>query len=422
MNRELLKNRKYVYLLSAQTVSNLGDWLNILALFALIGLKWHASPLALSIAMLCLAVPSIIFGSFVGTIADRFDRKTLMITADLLRAAVVLGIIFSTQLWQVYILLCMKSIFSAVFEPAKEGKLKEIVSDDLMQPAVATSELVNNGAKIIGPILSGILVAGVGIQWSFYLDSFSFVLSALLLIGVPRTKKIVEVESADKKEGPGFFRQFTDGFAFLKQKPALLVGLFVFSLMMLVLQISDSQMIILLREIQGDPVSIMGWIMAASGAGVIGASMILNRKEIHSYLRVLSLSSVGLGLGYVFSGTFIHLPVIWISTLYPILGVVMGFCFGMALIPFNVMAQKMTPDRYTGRVFGTIGSVTTLAVVIGMLSGGLLSEAFGVIFTYIFAGSLLVLVGIIVYSLRRRLQGRDVHAEGNTGAHRKAEG
>ncbi|HEX7063922.1 MAG TPA: MFS transporter [Bacillales bacterium] len=421
MNRKLLKNREYVYLLSAQTVSNLGDWLNILALFALIGLKWEASPLAISIAMLCVAVPSIIFGSFAGTIADRFDRKTLMVIADLSRAAVVLGVIVSTELWQVYILLCVKSVFSSLFEPAKEGKLKEIVSDDLMQPAVATSELVNNGAKIVGPILSGVLVAGIGIQWSFYLDSLSFVLSALLLIGVPRTKRVIEAKKAENKAGSGFGRQFKDGFAFLKQKPVLLTGLFVFSLVMLVLQISDSQIIILLRQIQGDPVNILGWMMSGSGAGVIAASMILNLKEIRSYLRALSLSSIGLGMGYMFAGVFIHLPVIWLSLLYPISGVITGFCAGMAVIPFNVMAQKMTPDRYTGRVFGTINSMTTLAAVIGMLSGGLLSEAFGVIFTYIFAGSLLVLVGFIVYSLRRRLQGGDVHAESHTRAYRKAE-
>lgn len=411
-----------MFLLSAQTVSNLGDWLNILALLALIGLKWDASPIAISIAMLCLAVPSIFIGSFAGVIADRVDRKYLMIAADVLRAVVVIGVILSTQLWQVYILLCLKSMFSAVFEPAKEGKLKEIVRYDLLQPAVSTSELVNNGAKIVGPIISGILVAAVGIKWSFYLDSFSFIVSALLLIGVPRTKKSAPavVEAGRKKTG--LFKQFIEGFSFMKRTSALLAGLIVFSLVMLVLQIADSQFIVLLRIVPGDTVHILGYLMAGSGAGVIIASVILNVKEIRSYMTTLSLSSIGVGVAFFLAGALIHFPTIWVATLYPVFGLCAGFSFGMALIPFNVMAQKKTPDHMTGRVFGTINSVATLATVVGMISGGVISTAFGVITTYIFSGGTLALVGLIVYIGRRRLEGGEKYAKGHTGASRKAQG
>ncbi|HEU5140336.1 MAG TPA: MFS transporter [Bacillales bacterium] len=421
MNRELLKNRKYVYLLSAQTVSNLGDWLNIVALMALIGLKWHASPLAVSAAVLCLAVPSIVFGSFAGTIADRFDRKFLMIMADVLRAVVVIGVVFSTQLWQVYLLLCIKSVFSALFEPAKEGKLKEIVKDDLMQPAVATSELVNNGAKIVGPILSGIFVAAVGIQWSFYLDSLSFLLSAFLLIGVPRTTRTTPDMAEHDGNKLGFFKQFTEGFVFLKAMPSLLMGLVVFSLVILTLQISDSQIIILLREIPENPIDILGYSMAASGAGMVIAAILFNKKEIRHFMKVLSWSGIFLGVAFILMGLLIHLPVLWVTILFPVLAFVMGFSFDMALIPFNVMVQKRTPEKMTGRVFGTISSVVTLASVIGMLAGGFISEFLGVIWTFVLGGSVLAVVGVIVYIIRSRFEGGKQYAEGQPGAHRKAE-
>lgn len=420
MNRKLFKNKGYMYLLSAQTVSNLGDWLDILALMALVGLKWNASPLAVSGTMLCLAVPSILFGSFAGVLADRYDRKLLMILTDILRAATVVGIVFSTELWQIYILLCIKSTFSALFSPAKQGKLKEIVEDDLIQSAVATSELVNNSAKIIGPIISGMLVALIGIEWSFYLDALSFLLSAILLLGVPRTIRSIEKESHDT-EKQGFFSQFTAGFTFIKQTPELLVGLLVFSLVMLVLQMSDSQFIVLIREIPGQRVDLLGWMMAGSGLGVVVASLLLNKKQVKAFLFVISLSSITLGVGYILAGAFIHLPVLAIAIIYPILGLVMGFSFGMALIPFNVMAQLKTKGEYTGRVFGTINSTGTLAVVIGMFSGGLLSELFGVINTFILAGGLLVVVGIIVYSLRKRFESEgQLHAESDGGIPREA--
>ncbi|HET7577693.1 MAG TPA: MFS transporter [Bacillales bacterium] len=400
MNRELLKNRPYLFLISAQTVSNLGDWLTLLALSALLGLKWQASPLAISIAFLCLTVPSIACGPFSGVIADRMDRKTLMILTDLFRAAVVIGVIFSSQLWEVYVLLCIKSIFSSLFEPAKEGKLREIVPNEWMQSAVATSELVNNGAKIAGPVLSGVFVATLGIKGSFYLDSASFLLSAILIIGVPITKGASQ-EAAEKT---AFFKQFSEGFAFLREKRTLYVGLAVFALVILFLQIPDTQFIVLLREVPGHAIHLLGYIMAASGAGMIIASIILNKKEIRSYLLALSLSTIGMGIPFAFYGLLIHLPIFWVTVLFILFSLIVGFSFGMALIPFNVMVQKQTPERITGRVFGTINSVATLATVIGMSAGGIISEFAGVTHNFIFAGSVLVIIGVIVFLSRKGLE------------------
>ncbi|HET7616783.1 MAG TPA: MFS transporter, partial [Bacillales bacterium] len=310
---------------------------------------------------------------------------------------------------------------AAVFEPAKEGKLKEIVDDELMQPAVATSELINNGAKIIGPIISGVLVAGIGIQWSFYLDSLSFLASAALLLGVPKSVKRAKVSVETSEASASLFSQFKAGFTFMKKIPALLTGLIVFAVMILVLQLGDSQFVVLLREVPGDPIHILGWVMAGSGAGVVISSLYLNNKEIRSCLTALTLASSGLGAGYILAGLCIHLPTLWVSILYPTAGVVFGFCFGMGLIPFNVMAQKLTPSDYTGRVFGTISSVTTLAAVTGMLGGGFLTEWFGVVHTYVISGGLLVLIGVIVYSFRKRMQGGEINAKGDAGTHREAQ-
>ncbi|WP_051263101.1 MFS transporter [Tuberibacillus calidus] len=85
MNRQLFRLKGYLPLLLAQIISNLGDWLDILALMALIALKWGASPLAMSMTMLCLACPSMVLGSVAGVLADRLNRKSLMIISDLVR-------------------------------------------------------------------------------------------------------------------------------------------------------------------------------------------------------------------------------------------------------------------------------------------------------------------------------------------------
>lgn len=412
MNRELLKNKPYMFLISAQTVSNLGDWLNLIALSALIGLKWQASPLAISAAFLCLTVPSIVCGSFSGVIGDKMDRKTLMILTDLLRAAVVIGVILSTQLWEVYVLLGFKSLFSSLFTPAKEGKLKEIVPDEFMQSAVATSQLVNNSTKIAGPALSGIVVAVLGVHGSFYLDSASFLLSAALIIGVPVTKG----NQKRITEKTAFSKQFSEGFDFLKGKRILFFGLLIYALVILFEQVSDSQFIVLLREVPDHAIHLLGYIMAASGAGMIAASVILNKKEVPSYLKALSLSAIGMGISMGLYGLLIHFPVFWVTVLFILLSLIAGFSFGMAFIPFNVMVQKQTPERMTGRVFGTINSVATMAVVIGMITGGMISQFAGVTRDFIFSGAVLVIVGAIVYANRKAIE-----TENKEAGHRAAQ-
>lgn len=92
MKHSLFKNHSFLFLISAQTVSNLGDWLHLVALFALVAFKWHADPIAMAGITLCMVLPSILFGSPAGWLADRFNRKVLMSFSDFARCGCVLGI------------------------------------------------------------------------------------------------------------------------------------------------------------------------------------------------------------------------------------------------------------------------------------------------------------------------------------------
>ncbi len=285
-----------------------------------------------------------------------------------------------------------------------------------MQPAVATRELVNNGAKIVGPIISGAIVSFIGIKWAFYLDSLTFILSALFLSWVPGAGTVRTNQGKTYTfKRQSFMQQFKEGFRFIIQSPRLLAGLLVFCFVFFALQIADSQIVILLRELDGDPTNLLGWIMAASGTGVICASLLLNKKEIKSYLTSLCFGSMELGSVLALEGTLIHSPYLLVAILYPLTGIIAGFSFGMAMMPFDIMVQKMTPQHLTGRVFGVIGSFVTTSTLLGLACGGLISQYLGVVFTFILSGSLLVMCGMIVYSFRRRLDGVKKDAESITG-------
>jgi MFS family permease len=417
----LYTNKGYMYLLCAQAVSNIGDWLHILALFALIGIKWHASPFAMTGVMLCMTIPSILFGTPLGAIADKIDRKKIMIYADICRFFIVIGIAVSNHLWEIYCLLCLLAIFSDIFNPAKSGKLREMVDDVHIQQAVAYSEIINNSAKIIGPVISGFFVAAIGIQKVFYLDALTFIISACLLIGVPKTMRTLtnnNKQNQFEESKTSFFRELWNGITFIKTSATMLSGLIIISFVFLALQISDSQAIILLRLIPGSPISLVGFCMAASGIGMLVAAIILSKKTIGKSLVTLTVSPLVLGLSLVAAGLFIHYPNAVIIFVYPLIFFIAGFSFSMAVIPFNVLSQKKTPVQYTGRVFGTINSVTTLAVIIGLVIGGTLSVFCGVVLTFILSGGLLIIIGFCTVLIRKKIERRDqIGAESIGGTH-----
>ncbi|MFS0863613.1 MFS transporter [Fredinandcohnia sp. 179-A 10B2 NHS] len=407
----LSKNKPYLFLISSQIVSSLGDWLDMLALMALVALKWDATPLEMTGVGICMVAPMVLIGPISGILADKFERKTLMIISDVLRCIIVLSFVFTTAIWQLYLLLILKSIFGSLFVPSKNGKLKEIVPEENMQAAMAISGMIDSGSKIIGPMISGLLVSLIGIQWAFYLDAGTFILSALLLIGVPRRVRNENSVETDSKQ-ISFVKELKEGFDFFKKLPVLLFGLIVLSVSILVLQLADTQLMILLREVEGiDPVDIAGYAIAANGLGMFVMSLILSKKKINSTFIYMAIGSAGLGFTFIAGALSIQLPVLLLTILFPLIFLISGFAVDAIMIPFQVDVQKNTPVEYTGRVFGTINSLTTLASLLGMVIGGILAEALGVVSAYIVSGSLLVVVGIVVYIMRFRLEGRDFNAE-----------
>lgn len=403
VSNHLYKNKAFLFLIASQIVSAIGNWLDLLAIMTLVAVKWNASPMAVSGVMLVFVGPMVLFGPISGVLSDRFERRSIMVLSDLVCVILVLGVAFSTELWQVYVLLFLKSSFVALFIPAKNGKLKEIIKDDHIQAAMGISAMIDNGAKIIGPVLSGMVVATLGVQLAFYIDAFTFVLSALLLLGVPKQNRNAVLKvNAQKKLNifSNLLVELKEGFIFLKSIPVILISLLISTLLLLVLQIADTQFMVLLRGIFQDPVTVAGYSMAASGVGMFIASAIFTKKHIKSTLNYMFFGAFGLGISLIAVAVMVHLSTTVLAIVYPMLFFLAGFSFGSAIIPLNIVAQKSTPVEKTGRIFGLINSMTTLGTLIGMVLGGILSELFGVVTTFIVSGVSLIVVSLLTIIIK----------------------
>ncbi|PIH56241.1 MFS transporter [Paenibacillus sp. LK1] len=417
LRRPLKYNRSFITLMAAQAISNLGDWLHLLAILTLVGIRWNATPWEITFTTLCAALPVLLTGPFAGALADRVNRKWLMIGADGARIVIVGGLIFADQIWHVYVLLILKSLFDVVFSPAKNGKLKEIVPQEQLGQAVSISSVIEQMSKIIGPALGGLLVAAFGITWCFVLDSASFLISGIILLWIPGARVIqslnqnveqvredrADVAQAGKKAT--FMKDTMEGIRMLASLPHVGTSLVLLASALLFLQFADSQTVVLFRQLPGISSDLLGWCVAASGVGTLIAAMSVQKwkKAGHVIKMGLGTSLMGLVIGGVgmIVGVWPHAGLganLLLISLFALAGVGVGF----AIVPFQILLQEQTPESMTGRVFGTVGSIMTASNIMGPMVGGFLVTSFGVIPAFISSGILLTLLGVIYVVIRRQ--------------------
>lgn len=415
--KDLRNNKGFLTLMVAQAISNIGDWLSIVAIITLVGIKWNASPIEVSFIILCLAVPMALLGPVAGTIADRFSRKQLMVLSDIVRAGLFVLLALANTLWMVYICLFTIGLFSAVFNPSKNGKLKELVPNDEIKSAMSITTMIDSATKIFGPILSGILVSAAGTTPVFYINSVSFIISAILIFCLPKVAEQIKEEKVKAKAKSSYKTEFMEGVTFIKSNTQILVGMLFLGFSLLILQLSDSQIIVLIRELKHASPGLFGYLVTGSGVGMFFSSLILAKKTNYRAYNLMLIGVCGLGIGFGMMALFTHMnldvSIVWA----PLLGLFAGFAAGLVFVPFQASVQVETPVELTGRVFGVIGSVTTTATIIGPLLGGWLSTVIGVIPTFIISASLLVFVSLIGFLTKNRVErGKKDVSESQQGA------
>ncbi|WP_052087851.1 MFS transporter [Paenibacillus wynnii] len=283
-----------------------------------------------------------------------------------------------------------------------------------MDSAVALSSSIEQITKIIGPALGGLLVAGFGISACYLIDSVTYLISAVILLGLPH-KGAFKLENRDTtvdklQKQQSFRHEMEAGLRIIAGMPAVLTGIVMLVSVLLVLQIADSQIVTLFREIPGINGDLLGWCVGASGLGTLFSALLVSKRK--GGTRPL----IYMGAGAVLMGTVFASAAL--ITYYVQAGILMnvalfgsfllaGLGAGLAFIPFQSMLQQRTPEAYTGRVFGTVGSLTSAAVILGPVAGGALVTASGPISAFLLSGILTLLLGLALLILRVKIERRD---------------
>lgn len=398
-----LRHRQFRLLFSGQLVSNLGDWLDFLALAVLIAYVWHKGPASLAALAIVIAVPWIVVAPFAGVLADRWPKRALMIGADLARAAIVTGYVFAPDVGVLLVLVGLKTVCSTLFSPAEQATIRIVVPEEQLHAANALAQLVVQSTKVIGPTLGGLLVAISSPRTAFAVDAATFVCSAAILSRLgPISAHAGQVhdEEADDFAAGGIWRELVEGTRYIASRPALLTCIASFSAATFLLLAFDSLSPLAFRQL-GVSRALFGIAIASIGlGGVVGATAVGRlAADINPFILMGGGSVIVGGLVSLMGAALLtkagvsHL--VWAPVLLAV-----GVASAGVLIAVPTIIQRETPPELMGRVSATATSVPTVFQLAGPIVGAAVASWQGIGFTFIAAGGGLAGIGGIVMMLR----------------------
>ena len=355
--RLLRQNPSFRNLWYGQVVSELGDWLNSIAIYALI-LKLSDSGMAMAGAMMAKLLPIVLVSPIAGVVVDRVSRKTVMIVSDLLRCVVVLGFLLVEDrdvLWLVYALVIVEISLSGFFEPARSAIIPSLVPKEYLVTANALSGSTWSVMLAFGAALGGVIVYLFGIKVAFILDAGTFILSAWFLSKIPSQKKSTK-KDLSKQTG---YQELVDAMRYLRAEPMVLVlsllkaGLAVAGGIMTLIPLMASQLL------SGSLSLGIGILYSARGLGA-ALGPILVKRIFGETASVLQWAIAGAFFLKAFSYIFIaYSHNIWTLSL----GVAFATLFGSIIWVFSsALIHLSAPDHYLGRVFSFELALLTLVM------------------------------------------------------------
>ena len=328
-----------------QLVSQLGDWFNTVAVYALL-YEITGSATAVAGMMVVQFLPIAVVGPMAGVIVDRVDRRKIMIGADLVRGVAVLGLLLAdsqSTVWIAYAAIGVSVAATGFFEPARSSAIPMLVAKSDLISANALSTASWSAMLAIGASVGGAVTALAGRDVAFLVNSLSFFLSAALIWQV-------RLPAREVHERTGGFNELREGLAYMRAHPAVgsvaLVkgGWSIAGGALLLLTVFGERIF----PIGGSAAAGIGVLYAARGIGAAGGALLVNQivgREPQRLRRAIAPAYFAAGTAYA---TLAIAPNIWSAAAT----VVIAHVFGSLLwVSSSVMLQLSVPDRYRGRVF-----------------------------------------------------------------------
>jgi len=398
--RLVRENCNFRRLWLAQIVSEIGDWFYTLAIYSLLlQLTGHASSVALALVLQVL--PQTFVGPTAGVVNDRISRKRVMITADLVRAVIVLSMLLvrsKAMVWLVYPLLLLETTMAAFFEPARSSVIPNITSREDVIIANTLGSTTWSMNLVLGATLGGIVAALLGRDAVFILNALSFLVSAALLTGMKFAEPHADAASPLRLGELFDYSPILEGIRYVRSQPTLLATVFAKAGNLIigpswVLFTVMGQKYFPVRWHNLDPqrgaMLGMSLLLGARGVGAMIGPLFAAPWAGHQTNRLRNSIFYGyllVALGYTLIGkaSNVWFACMWVAVAHS--GSALVWVFSTTLLQLN------TDDRFRGRVFSADLGLCMLTIALGAWTCGWLLDIGMSALTLVTATGLVMLI------------------------------
>lgn len=360
--------KKFLVLWAGELLSTIGSGLTAFGLGVYVYQQTHMASSTALIALLGL-LPMILLGPVAGVLADRYDRRLLMILGDSLSAIGLFYILFclmsgQTKLWQICIGVTISSVFASLLEPAYRATITDMLPKEQYSKASGLMQMAGSARFLISPFLAGFIMKFSGITMILWIDIATFFITVFATLFVARGMRKKETENQES-----FGAQFKEGIAILLKKRGVMLLVILSAVVCFFLtfiQVLSTPMVIAFSD-----EATLGVCETICAVGMLVSSLFLGAVAIKkNYVKILSLSFFFLGLFMMLFGLRENVILITVA----------GFLF-FAALPFantclDLLVRSNIPNELQGRAWGMIGLISQMGYVIANVMIGYLVDYF----------------------------------------------
>jgi MFS family permease len=395
MYARLFRNRNFMALWIGQMISFIGDYFVMLAMPVAVN-RLTGSAMMVGLSFMSTALPGLLLGPVAGVFIDRWDRRRVMIVADLIRGLLVLimlSVHSAQQIWIYYLVGFLLACTSQFFFPARNAVLPLIVKDaDDLLAANTLMQIVQTVGFLVGPALAGFAIGLYGESVAFIANSIGYFASAVavLFMVVPHTA----VQRAASGAFQAVISELRVGLAFLFTNTTTLGVMIMLSICQLGIGAFIVVWVPFLQRYYHQGAEGVGLIDSFFGAGMVLGGFLLgmmSRRVRKTRLAPIAMLIMGL----------IAAPIGYSPNYFTLL--VLNFLFGIALVPLQstlaTLLQRAVPDEKRGRVSSSLNAMVNAGGLISMAFAAFFGELVGLRNLLVLVGAMIMLSGVLGFWL-----------------------
>jgi MFS family permease len=386
--REVLRLTSFRRLWFGQMVSLFGDFLAIFAVLTVATYRFHGTPAQVTMISIAFMIPFAFIGPIAGVFVDRWNLKRTMVASDLIRAGLALLLIFTANLNGIYVILLLLSTVSTFFIPAQSVTLRAIVPPHGLLAANALMQQIMQVIRIISPALAGTMVATLGEQTIYLVDSASFLFSAAMIASIVIEREQSPTNQQSNTVG-SILAELGAGMKFIFTHASISFVMISIAAGMFAISSFGPLIAVYVRDYLHASEAVFGVINTLIGVGMIIGTFCINRfAATRSKSRLVVEGLLGIGLSVALMAAFTNIPVAALGNF--------GIGFGAAfiMIPSQTLIQQETPMELVGRVSSSVWSLLSVAQLFGLALSGSLAQKLGIIRLFYLSAALLALIAV----------------------------